>query len=136
MRNRAVILIIMSLSIVAAVVYSRAIVVFISAIFFNRVYDIRDVCIKDVCYAIVYESHLSLSSNVISYFFNNTTLPVPAINKNYVLFDTDYRFCVVPKEHDRFELISRSEPIENNIKEKVDVIVLDGSLPCSVGPYK
>lgn len=126
----------LSLSIAAAVVYSRSIVVFISALVFNKVYDIRDVCIKNVCYAIVYESRLSLSSDVVSYFYDNTIFPIPAINKNYILFDTDYKFCVVPKEDGRFELVSRSEPIENNIKSKVDVIVSGGRLPCSVGPYK
>lgn len=136
MRDRSVILVIMSPSIAAAVVYSQSIVVFISAMIFNKAYDIRDVCIKNVCYAIVYESRLSLSSDVVSYFYDNNIFPIPAINNNYILFDTDYRFCVVLKEDGRFELISRREPIEKNIKSKVYVIVSGGRLPCSVGPYK
>jgi hypothetical protein len=116
--------------------YFKKIASFISCMFYNRCISIKEECVDNVCYAIVDESGISISSDVVAYFFSSSLFPIPVINKNYVLFDTNYKFCVIRKDNGKFELISRLDPVENNIPSIVHVTKMENHLPCAKDLYE
>lgn len=125
-------LIIATVSIGVSIIYWRAIIVFISCLFFDRCYQIRDQCAGGVCYSIVNESMLLPNSYVRTYFFGSDLFPIPAINKNYVFFDDDVSLCVIHDKSGSFELIASNVATLNNIQSFVAVKHMDSvGLPCT-----
>lgn len=116
---------------IVCIFYIKSIVSFVSCLFFDKCYGMRERCVRDGCYVIVDESRLSINSHVTTYFFNSNLFPFPFINKNYVFFDTDTFFCVIRNGGDSFYLVTRIAPEMNNISSKVHIINVDRyNLPC------
>lgn len=125
-------LIIATVAIGVSLIYWRAIIVFISCLFFYRCYQIRDQCADGVCYSIVNESMLLPNSYVRTYFFGSDLFPIPAINKNYVFFDDDVSLCVIHDKSVSFELIASNFATLNNIQYFVTVKHMDSvGMPCT-----